>query len=362
MADYSLTIIGALRRLSDIEPDTPRSMTRPVCLRLNLWLWLCLLPWSVLPVAHAWDMPSHRITAAIAFDHLPAERRDQLHDLLRQHPRFQPDFAAQMPPAVAAASRDEQTLWLLGQAALWPDLIRNLPGPERQRYHRARWHYIDGRWMSPPADTPHATAPPMQGNVYVGMSALPAVQGEEADAGTPEREISNMMMALGRGLAILRDPDRPAAERAVALCWVMHLTGDIHQPLHAGALMSPNLFPEGDRGGNAIRVRGGNLHAYWDRALRGPPVQQVSTGLREAARDVEMHLITLPPAIWLQESRQLLQTQVYTPAMLSAIGHSEREGTALPRFTLDDEYDSRMQRIARERLQLAGRRLAELLR
>jgi hypothetical protein len=74
--------------------------------------------------------------------------------------------------------------------------------------------------------------------------------------------------------AILADRHAPLAQRAVALAWVTHLVGDIHQPLHAGKAE--------DRGGNLVCTiwmgepsqlmdsngqkgcSGANLHAVWD--------------------------------------------------------------------------------------------------
>jgi hypothetical protein len=58
-------------------------------------------------------------------------------------------------------------------------------------------------------------------------------------------------------LAVLEDPDRRVEERRLALRFVVHLVGDVHQPLHVG-----------DNGGNRTQVRffnrGSNLHHVWD--------------------------------------------------------------------------------------------------
>jgi len=77
--------------------------------------------------------------------------------------------------------------------------------------------------------------------------------------------------------AILADRRAPLPQRAVALAWVAHLVGDLHQPLHAGQLE--------DRGGNLtcavwmgepsqrissdgkVTCSGANLHAVWDSKL-----------------------------------------------------------------------------------------------
>src|SRR5262249_36900874 len=60
--------------------------------------------------------------------------------------------------------------------------------------------------------------------------------------------------------AILKDPARPVEERRMALRFVVHLVGDLHQPLHVG--------DNHDRGGNDTQVRfftrGSNMHRTWD--------------------------------------------------------------------------------------------------
>ena len=49
-------------------------------------------------------------------------------------------------------------------------------------------------------------------------------------------------------LAKVKARDEDPEERAVAMCWVFHLIGDAHQPLHVTQLYSTQ-FPKGDRGG-----------------------------------------------------------------------------------------------------------------
>ena len=43
-------------------------------------------------------------------------------------------------------------------------------------------------------------------------------------------------------------------EKAIYLTWLMHLVGDIHQPLHCAAVFSEQ-FPNGDKGGNDAFIR-----------------------------------------------------------------------------------------------------------
>lgn len=68
---------------------------------------------------------------------------------------------------------------------------------------------------------------------------------------------------LGRFLADLQNPTLPKEKRIEALRWVVHLVGDLHQPLHVGRA--------GDIGGNAIKTvwfgEPTNLHSIWDDGL-----------------------------------------------------------------------------------------------
>ena len=63
--------------------------------------------------------------------------------------------------------------------------------------------------------------------------------------------------------------DSDEERKAIALAWLFHLVGDIHQPLHTAQLFTVE-HPQGDRGGNGICVRvtqAGqpmDLHRFWD--------------------------------------------------------------------------------------------------
>jgi hypothetical protein len=67
---------------------------------------------------------------------------------------------------------------------------------------------------------------------------------------------------------MVRNENEPE-RKAIALAWIFHLVGDIHQPLHAVQLFTLH-YPDGDRSGNQICVRATqseqpmNLHRFWD--------------------------------------------------------------------------------------------------
>ena len=73
---------------------------------------------------------------------------------------------------------------------------------------------------------------------------------------------------------ILKDAVVSDEEKAIALAWILHLGGDIHQPLHTSARIT-ELEPKGDQGGNLFlltpkdtpREQSENLHWFWDSIL-----------------------------------------------------------------------------------------------
>ena len=62
--------------------------------------------------------------------------------------------------------------------------------------------------------------------------------------------------------------NKTTAERALFARYLVHVAGDIHQPLHSVALFN-ETYPEGDRGGNSLSIHllddsKSNLHSFWD--------------------------------------------------------------------------------------------------
>ncbi len=301
----------------------------------------------------AWDSTGHRLTASIALRFIDESTKVELLRILEQHPRYQQDFIEQMPDSIARASSENRFEWLLGQAAFWPDRTRSLPDSERNKYNRANWHYIDGAWLRGQATT--------QGNTYIGAAAFQDTVGPSAQNIEQEAEVDNVMTALDFNTRLLADEHASLETRAVALCWVLHLIGDIHQPLHVGSLYSANRFANGDRGGNGIETDDGNLHSRWDRALRSEGVS-LSLDLLLAQHSETLRSMggigDTDWSLWMAESRALLLNTVYTEAMKTAIARSDNSSAALESFLLDADYVQAMKYHSGLRLALAGRRLA----
>jgi len=307
--------------------------------------------------ALAWDAVGHRVSAMVAVEFLEPGVREGLVAVLRGHPRFREDFLDEVPGFIDTSDQLEFETWLLGQAAFWPDIARGLPRGERERHHRGNWHYIDGAWVRG-----MATA---QGNSYVGIRPFADVPGRDAASIRSQRDVDNVVLGLDYNTRLLFDADSgaDAGERAVALCWVLHLVGDIHQPLHTGSLFSARLFDSGDAGGNGIDTSEGNLHAVWDRAMRGQGVLASVDAVLSWLETVDRGEIESEPldwTLWMRESREWLTTVAYPESIKREILDAERAGRAMREIELSGDYLAEMRRISEQRLGLAAVRMAWL--
>jgi hypothetical protein len=83
--------------------------------------------------------------------------------------------------------------------------------------------------------------------------------------GTPTKaaQFPNLIWALNQSISVLQNPNTNQYEKAFFIRFVLHLTGDAHQPLHCINFFS-KTYPNGDSGGNAEPA---HLHAQWDNGL-----------------------------------------------------------------------------------------------
>ena len=184
------------------------------------------------------------------------------------------------------------------------------------------------------------------------------------------------MPADGGGLAVpqmiefdkvARDPAVSDAQKAIAIAWLEHLIGDIHQPLHASARVS-DLEPKGDMGGNTFlltpkdtpREKQENLHWFWDsiivRAMPNTKDQCDADYLDPIAQDImkDYPFAKMQSRLdlgdfngWRKESFEIASTKVFPPD--------------LNRFEFpSDKYKKEALKISEERIALAGYRIGEL--
>ncbi len=159
-----------------------------------------LCSWS--PPASAWGPNGHRIVGQIAENHLTDAARAGIEEL------------------VGDAS--------LAQISTWADEIKSDPSWR----HASPWHYIN------------------------------AAPGEALET-VRRSPRGDVIEAIQRYEGVLRDRAAGRKERRDALRFLVHLVGDVHQPLHVGY--------GSDRGGNDVRVRwfgqSTDLHSVWDEHL-----------------------------------------------------------------------------------------------
>ena len=350
-------------------------MKHPKSISLGLiCLFMCSTP------AKAWHEAGHMVTALIAYEQLDPAVRGQLLNLLKHHPRFDEDFKADLPAGLTA---DDEGRFYFCRAAVWPDLVRtkkdgSIP-PDRKvktSYHRSHWHFIN---------MPFALLP-------VGATAAERKELEESAAqrlnlstDTPAQEALNLnvVQAIRFNAGVLRN-SQSDSNRAVAICWILHTIGDIHQPLHSSALFTRKLFkpsaaaPEGDRGGNRVKFGPGhndNLHFLWDHweepdegQLSFQAVVSLAEGLLDDAElkaKGEAAAQKTDPAEWAKESSSLTKQKVFTKALRTQLIVADPldlnpDQDAL--VHLSSKYRNAVERTTEERIIQGGFRLAVALK
>ncbi|MBS0534978.1 MAG: hypothetical protein JSR72_13050 [Proteobacteria bacterium] len=251
--------------------------------------------------AAAWDYPGHRIVGAIA-------------DQILQ--RYYPAVAAKVYYTLATkGAAGDLTYRSLSQVAVFPDCAK----PNNERWC--------GR---PSSDEEKAYAADNKGHAAFHYTDVPLqrTQYEENSAGTEKTDVVHMIEYVVRQLRAKTPADKPAKIAGVkltdseALWLLVHLVGDIHQPMHVGARyyasdcktpVDPNTtgnagnhFGIGTtvaetQGGNFIALDGpapaippaDNLHFYWDGTAVVQAMQAAGVGNSEA--DFAKLLAASPP-------------------------------------------------------------------
>jgi hypothetical protein len=154
---------------------------------------------------------------------------------LEKHPSYDSRWKEQLDK-MPDSERDEMLFML---APRWADDIRR-----DNAQHRGPWHYINFPFKP---------------------------DGQPASVQTKPPQAVNIITALVDNERIVKTDTDPA-RKSIALTWLFHLVGDIHQPLHSLQMFTTD-YTNGDGDGNQICVRPGeaskpmNLHQFWDGLL-----------------------------------------------------------------------------------------------
>jgi hypothetical protein len=158
----------------------------------------------------------------------------------------------------------------------------------------------------------------------------------------------DVIEALYRFEDIISDPKETKEHKLDALRFLIHMTGDLHQPLHVGLAE--------DRGGNSIRVKWfkteSNLHSIWDEELidfEKLSFSEYANYLNHFTSDERKNYEQGTFIDWARESQDL-RPKVYD------------FGSGAEMASLSYEYSYRVKPIVELRLKQAGLRLAYALK
>lgn len=178
---------------------------------------------------YGWNRHGHLLVSAIAYRELQKSPLtvDKLNAILKSHPDAK-TWTAEYEKAKKDLPSDLTIeIYFFIRAAAWPDDVRGTAE------HVETWHFIN----------------------------YPITLPEKIDY-TIIEPANNIFDGTKTALTIIEDNQSTDKDKARMLSWLLHLIGDVHQPLHSVALNR-------DAGGNAQCVvkpdgRPAALHSYWD--------------------------------------------------------------------------------------------------
>ena len=230
--------------------------------------------------AHSWGQTGHRVTGAIAEKHLSRKAKRMVNKLL--------------------INED------LAQASTFSDEQRSNPS-EFWKKTATPWHYVNVH----------------EGKVY--EKAPP-----EGDAVTALEMFSKQLKSKQSSLET----------KQMALKFIIHIIGDLHQPFHSGTHL--------DLGGNTVKVKffdeETNLHRVWDEHLIENQSLSYSEWTERLNRKINKKKVKawsqIDPRVWIAESVEL------------------RLGLYPDKERLFFDYQYKAMPIVKQRLQMGGIRLA----
>lgn len=290
--------------------------------------------------AFGWNDFGHMAVAGIAYKQLKPQVRQRADQLVKLNPSYSVWLAA------LSQKMDEQdkNMMLFMLAATWPDAIKgdssyksdgldsgyrpdgitsSINAGYSDKLLHKYWHFVDLPLSPDKTKLLPVPSPNAETEIAVCRSTLASTGPDEL--------------------------------KSYDLNWLLHLVGDLHQPLHCVNRITKEL-PDGDSGGNAVKIYDTDpptlLHSFWDEILSSE---------RNPA-SVVAFITTLPAASprqagnlkvdkWVKESFALCKSKVY----VAPVGISTRVERLTP------AYKRSALRVAKQRVALAGARLANIL-
>jgi hypothetical protein len=276
--------------------------------------------------AMAWNSIGHMAVAYEAYQKLTPAEKARVSVLLQLNPYYK-QWLTYIPAGTSDADRD---MYVFMMAGTWPDQIKAMGS-----------HFVG-------TDTPPKAEPAALNDGYAAHRAHKywhyvntPIGGSDGNAAPLTVPTAAQKIAAFRAALASKIPD---ATKSYDLVWLIHLVGDVHQPLHCATRVSA-ANPKGDQGGNLVVVAGPDkeLHAFWDTVLGNGDTKNFMTAVKLAG--------TLPdpdPSLasddkeddWTAESYKLAESAVYVDPV----------GAGLGPYTLNSAYTANAQTIAKERV------------
>jgi hypothetical protein len=239
--------------------------------------------------SNAWGLLGHRIVGQVADNHLNAKARAAIKNILG----------------------DES----IAMAANWADFIKS----DTSFKYLDAWHYV---------------------NFDSGLNYMQVQSYLKTDT------IVDAYSKLTFLTSELKKKNLPQDKKLFYLRMLIHIAGDIHQPLHAGA--------KGDRGGNDIKVtwfsQATNLHSVWDTYF----IESQELSYTEYAAAIN-HVTPLQKSTW---QKQPLSKWLYDSYSIS---DTLRYEIKTPNQRLGYDYNFRYLKTLNQQLLKGGVHLAGLL-
>jgi hypothetical protein len=280
-------------------------------------LLLCL---TTSPPARAWGDEGHEVIGLVAEHYLEPAVRARVLEMLRA------DDTGMVEHDMAREST-------------WADKYRDSDrdGDKRRYLGTRNWHFVDLEITG--LDVSRAC-----------YGKRPLAAGVPASVGPAEDCIIDK---IDQFYAELENPAIPPAERRVALQFLLHLVGDLHQPLHAS--------DDHDQGGNRklVSVDGmelNNLHHDWDVEF----VRRLGASDTDIAQRLIARITEAERARWSSGTPLDWAVETYTLSKQHAYGLLPAP-SAGSRYELSQAYVEDATRVTAEQLGKAGVRLASML-
>ena len=236
----------------------------------------------------SWGVAGHKTIAQIAENHLTPQSKNAVRSLLGNQS--------------------------LADVSTWADEARNTS----EYRSTARWHFL---------------------NLPAGLNFKDFVQAVKT------LNDENIYTAILKCQQTLTEVNATADQKTIALKFIIHFVGDLHQPMH--------ISRAEDKGGNTIQVRydskGTNLHSLWDSKLlehQGTEYNQLATNCDVATAKEIKQWQADDMLVWIFESYQI-----------SSRLYAEIESNT----NIDDQYYNLHLPIIQQRLKKGGIRLAGIL-